>query len=117
VPEKNCNRKKFIRQLPFEKTGVWPVNCSNTFAALVSLSPDSPTQILTHNLVILNVLITFLLLSFGSFFSFFLFSIFAFLATLAGAAGVSFLVFGALKFLIKINYIKFFKIKLSLSRD
>jgi hypothetical protein len=46
---------------------------------------------LTHSLRILNALIGFLLLSFGSFFSFFLMT---FLATLAGAAaGVCF--FGA----------------------
>jgi hypothetical protein len=89
--------KEWIKSnVPFEKTGVWPVNCSKTFAALVSLSPDSPTQMLTHNFVMRKVLMTFLLLSFGSFFSFFFFSTLAFLATLAGAVtGVSFLDFGA----------------------
>ena len=44
------------------------MSCSNTLAALVSLSPDSPTQMFTHNLRMRNVLITFLVLSFTSFF-------------------------------------------------
>merc|ERR1719188_2305178 len=39
-----------------EKTGCCPVNDSNTLAALVSLSPDSPTQMLRHSLRILDVL-------------------------------------------------------------
>ena len=82
--------------LPLEKTGVWPVSCSSTLAALVSLSPDSPTQMLTHSLVMPSWRITFLLLSLGSFFSFFFFSTLP-AATLAGAAaaGVSFFDLGA----------------------
>ena len=35
---------------PLEKTGVCPVNCSSTLAALVSLSPDSPTQMFKQSL-------------------------------------------------------------------
>ena len=50
----------------FEKTGCCPVNCSNTLAARVSLSPDSPTQMFRHNLRILTSRMTFLDASFGS---------------------------------------------------
>ncbi len=81
-----------LKNLPFEKTGCWPVSCSNTLAALVNLSPDSPTQISTHNFLILKSLITFLVLSFGSFFSLRFFSTLAFFCTAfgfdAGAAAV-----------------------------
>ena len=52
-----------------ENTGCWPVSCSNTLAALVNLSPDSPTQMLTHNLRMRSCLITFLVLSLVSFFA------------------------------------------------
>merc|ERR1712047_62668 len=45
--------------LALEKTGVWPVKDSKTFAARVSLSPDSPTQMFKHNLRILNSLMGF----------------------------------------------------------
>ena len=81
-----------------EKTGDWPVNCSNTLAALVNLSPDSPTQMLTHNLRMRNVLMTFLDLSLGSRFSFFFFSTLAPLAgTLAGALAAPSLAFFTLE--------------------
>ncbi len=36
--------------LALEKTGCWPVRDSSTLAARVSLSPDSPTQMLRHSL-------------------------------------------------------------------
>ena len=85
---------KWKSKLPFEKTGVCPVSCSNTLAALVNLSPDSPTQISTHNFLILNSLIGFLDLSFGSFLAFFTLASFTF-STLAGAT--AFWAFGALK--------------------
>lgn len=76
--------------LAFEKTGCWPVSCSKTYktrnvtcyyistfklikcaaeewirtlAALVSLSPDSPTQMFRHNLRIRRSRIMFLDLS------------------------------------------------------
>lgn len=39
-------KRKLNQKIPLESTGVCPVNCSTTFAALVSLSPLSPTQIL-----------------------------------------------------------------------
>ena len=35
---------------PLENTGVWPVSCSSTLAARVSLSPLSPTQMLRQSL-------------------------------------------------------------------
>lgn len=75
--------------LALEKTGCWPVSCSNTqkirvlivplsgykgkftFAALVSLSPDSPTQIFKHNLRMCKSLMGFFVLSLTSRFSFF----------------------------------------------
>ena len=38
--------------LAFEKTGFYPVKSSRTLAALVNLSPDSPTQQFTTNLEI-----------------------------------------------------------------
>lgn len=38
-----------IVNLALLNTGCWPVNCSSTFAARVSLSPLSPTQIFKHN--------------------------------------------------------------------
>merc|ERR1711946_87954 len=49
--------------LAFEKTGCWPVSCSKTLVALVSLSPDSPTQMFRHNLRIRRSRIMFLDLS------------------------------------------------------
>jgi hypothetical protein len=36
--------------LALENTGVCPVNCSSTFAALVNRSPDSPTQMFRQSL-------------------------------------------------------------------
>ena len=42
------------RSWPLENTGVCPVSCSSTLAALVSLSPLSPTPMLTHNFLILT---------------------------------------------------------------
>jgi hypothetical protein len=36
-----------------EYTGVWPDNCSSTFAARVNLSPDSPTEMLRTSFWIL----------------------------------------------------------------
>lgn len=48
------------------------MSCSNTLAALVKRSPDSPTQMLTHSLRMRSARIGFLNLSFGSFFSFFI---------------------------------------------
>lgn len=55
-----------FNKIPLEKTGCWPVSCSSTFDARVSLSPDSPTQMLRQSFWILSSLITF------CFFSFFL---------------------------------------------
>ncbi len=52
--------------LPFEKTGVWPVSCSSTLAARVNLSPDSPTQILRHSFIIRRSLIVLFFFSFGA---------------------------------------------------
>jgi hypothetical protein len=51
------------RALP--KTGFYPVKSSNTLAALVNLSPDSPAQMWTINFSILIFLITFSLVSYG----------------------------------------------------
>lgn len=45
--------------LPLEKTGVWPVSCSSTLAARVSLSPLSPTQMFRHSLRMRSSLIGF----------------------------------------------------------
>merc|ERR1711994_1008453 len=53
-----------------ENTGCWPVNDSNTLAALVSLSPDSPTQMLRHNLRIFVSRIAFLALDSATIFNF-----------------------------------------------
>ena len=39
-------------------TGCCPVSCSNTLDALVSLSPDSPTQMFRHSFMIRNSRIT-----------------------------------------------------------
>lgn len=50
-------------RLPLEYTGFWPVSCSSTRAARVSLSPDSPTQQLITSLSTLMSRITLLLLS------------------------------------------------------
>ncbi len=36
--------------VPLEVTGCWPVSCSSTLEARVSLSPDSPTQMLRQSL-------------------------------------------------------------------
>lgn len=55
-----------FNKIPLEKTGCWPVSCSSTFDARVSLSPDSPTQMLRQSFWILSSRITF------CFFSFFL---------------------------------------------
>lgn len=38
-----------FNKIPLEKTGCWPVSCSSTFDARVSLSPDSPTQMLRQS--------------------------------------------------------------------
>lgn len=46
-------------RLPLEKTGVWPVSCSSTLAARVSLSPLSPTQMFRHSLRMRNSLMGF----------------------------------------------------------
>jgi hypothetical protein len=45
--------------LALEYTGFLSVSCSKTLAALVSLSPDSPTQQLIISLSILSVFIGF----------------------------------------------------------
>jgi len=65
--------------LAFEKTGCCPVNCSNTLAALVSLSPDSPTQMFRHSLRMCRSRMEFFDLSLTSFFSFFTTAIFLFI--------------------------------------
>ena len=44
--------------LALEYTGFLSVNCSKTLAALVSLSPDSPTQQLIMSLSIFSCFIT-----------------------------------------------------------
>jgi hypothetical protein len=53
-----------IQTLPLEKTGVWPLSCSRTLAALVRRSPLSPTEMLSTSFCTLISLI-----GFDSFFS------------------------------------------------
>lgn len=45
----NRNKRTWFHP-PLEKTGVCPVSCSSTLAALVSLSPLSPTQMFKQSL-------------------------------------------------------------------
>lgn len=58
-----CAQYEIEKSLPLEYTGFWPVSCSNTRAARVNLSPDSPTQQLITNLSTLMSRITLLFLS------------------------------------------------------
>lgn len=68
IRQENCSEETQWK-IPLEKTGLWPVSCSNTFEALVSLSPDSPTQMFRQSFTMRRSRMGFFSLSFLSFVS------------------------------------------------
>lgn len=62
--DRSRERRQWESLVPLEKTGFWPLSCSNTLAALVRRSPLSPTEMLRTSFCTLISLIG--LLSFFS---------------------------------------------------